>query len=275
MPGEPSSRRRHAALEFFTIALDRIRSRSSPTCNTGYSGGMEGATTIFYGEKGSLGPGAGGPQSRISGWQLRHRARLGRCVASGGSPPISRCSTRTTTDAGVRRRPATQPRHGARSRTRAARHAGHPSQPRRHGGGDRQLVYQKGGWTLHMLRQEIGVDAFWTHRDYYRTCRDGNASMTIYARPCEPRAAKTRLVLRSVVRRQACHPSKARGVHEQNVVEVTLTQKQPMPFRLRPKSASDGSSDTPGSSASTCVRRDRHSHGRSRPPPNPSCSIRT
>ena len=39
------------------------------------------------------------------------------------------------------------------------------------------LVYQKGGWTLHMLRGEIGTDAFWAGiRDYYKRYRDGNAT---------------------------------------------------------------------------------------------------
>jgi aminopeptidase N len=40
-----------------------------------------------------------------------------------------------------------------------------------------QLVYQKGGWTLHMLRGQIGTDKFWAGiRDYYQRYRDGNAS---------------------------------------------------------------------------------------------------
>jgi aminopeptidase N len=40
-----------------------------------------------------------------------------------------------------------------------------------------QLVYQKGGWTLHMLRREIGTETFWTGiREYYRRYRDANAS---------------------------------------------------------------------------------------------------
>jgi aminopeptidase N len=40
-----------------------------------------------------------------------------------------------------------------------------------------QLVYQKGGWTLHMLRGQIGTDQFWAGiRDYYRRYRDSNAS---------------------------------------------------------------------------------------------------
>ena len=40
-----------------------------------------------------------------------------------------------------------------------------------------QLVYQKGGWTLHMLRNEVGTEHFWTAiREYYRRYRNTNAS---------------------------------------------------------------------------------------------------
>lgn len=36
--------------------------------------------------------------------------------------------------------------------------------------------YQKGGWVLHMLRREVGDEAFWEGiRTYYREHRDGNA----------------------------------------------------------------------------------------------------
>ena len=39
------------------------------------------------------------------------------------------------------------------------------------------IVYQKGGWTLHMLRGVIGTDRFWVGiREYYKRYRDGNAS---------------------------------------------------------------------------------------------------
>lgn len=39
------------------------------------------------------------------------------------------------------------------------------------------LVYQKGGWTLHMLRQQVGTENFWTAiREYYRRYRNSNAS---------------------------------------------------------------------------------------------------
>jgi aminopeptidase N len=39
------------------------------------------------------------------------------------------------------------------------------------------IVYQKGGWTLHMLRGVIGTEKFWAGiREYYRQFRDANAS---------------------------------------------------------------------------------------------------
>ena len=39
------------------------------------------------------------------------------------------------------------------------------------------LVYQKGGWVLHMLRNEVGTENFWTAiREYYRRYRNANAS---------------------------------------------------------------------------------------------------
>lgn len=40
-----------------------------------------------------------------------------------------------------------------------------------------QIIYQKGGWTLHILRAQIGTDAFWAGiQDYYRRYRDMNVS---------------------------------------------------------------------------------------------------
>lgn len=39
------------------------------------------------------------------------------------------------------------------------------------------LVYQKAGWILHMLRQEVGTEIFWQAiREYYRRYRNGSAS---------------------------------------------------------------------------------------------------
>ncbi len=40
-----------------------------------------------------------------------------------------------------------------------------------------QIVYQKGGWVLHMLRGEIGDEKFWAGiRDYYARYRNSSAS---------------------------------------------------------------------------------------------------
>ena len=47
-------------------------------------------------------------------------------------------------------------------------------------------IYQKGGWTLHMLRGLIGTDAFWLGiQDYYRLYRDKNASTADFRRAME------------------------------------------------------------------------------------------
>ena len=47
-------------------------------------------------------------------------------------------------------------------------------------------IYQKGAWTLHMLRGLIGDAAFWTGiRDYYKTFRDSNATTADFRRAME------------------------------------------------------------------------------------------
>lgn len=49
-----------------------------------------------------------------------------------------------------------------------------------------QIIYQKGGWTLHMLRGLIGAEKFWAGiRDYYRRYRDGSASTDDFRRVME------------------------------------------------------------------------------------------
>jgi aminopeptidase N len=46
-----------------------------------------------------------------------------------------------------------------------------------------QLVYQKAGWVLHMLRAQVGTDHFWSGiREYYRRYRDANASTDEFRR---------------------------------------------------------------------------------------------
>ncbi len=48
------------------------------------------------------------------------------------------------------------------------------------------IVYQKGGWSLHMLRGEIGDEKFWAAiREYYRRYRDSNASTADFEKVVE------------------------------------------------------------------------------------------
>jgi aminopeptidase N len=52
-------------------------------------------------------------------------------------------------------------------------------------------IYQKGGWTLHMLRGIVGDEAFWTGiRTYYKRYRDGNASTADFVRVMEEASGK-------------------------------------------------------------------------------------
>ena len=49
-----------------------------------------------------------------------------------------------------------------------------------------RLVYEKGGWTLHMLRGLVGTEKFWSGiQDYYRRYRDGSASTADFRRVME------------------------------------------------------------------------------------------
>lgn len=49
-----------------------------------------------------------------------------------------------------------------------------------------RLIYQKGGWTLHMLRGLIGTDKFWAGiRDYYGRYRNGSATTEDFRRVME------------------------------------------------------------------------------------------
>ena len=49
-----------------------------------------------------------------------------------------------------------------------------------------RLVYEKGAWTIHMLRAQIGTEPFWAgNRAYYRRYRDGNASTDDFRRVME------------------------------------------------------------------------------------------
>ncbi|MBX7186207.1 MAG: M1 family metallopeptidase [Vicinamibacteria bacterium] len=52
-------------------------------------------------------------------------------------------------------------------------------------------TYKKGGWTLHMLRGLIGDAAFWSGiREYYKEYRDGNAATVDFRRVMEEASGK-------------------------------------------------------------------------------------
>jgi aminopeptidase N len=54
-----------------------------------------------------------------------------------------------------------------------------------------QLIYQKGGWTLHMLRYLVGTETFWTGiREYYRRYQNQNASTDDFRRVMEEASGK-------------------------------------------------------------------------------------
>jgi aminopeptidase N len=47
-------------------------------------------------------------------------------------------------------------------------------------------IYQKGGWTLHMLRELVGDEAFWAGiREYYARHRNGSATTADFRRAME------------------------------------------------------------------------------------------
>ena len=53
------------------------------------------------------------------------------------------------------------------------------------------MTYQKGSWVLHMLRQEMGDDRFWTGiRDYYARFRDRNATTADFRAAMERAAGR-------------------------------------------------------------------------------------
>jgi aminopeptidase N len=54
-----------------------------------------------------------------------------------------------------------------------------------------QLVYQKGGWVLHMLRGLVGTEAFWQGiREYYRRYRNGTVTTDDFRAVMEAASAK-------------------------------------------------------------------------------------
>jgi aminopeptidase N len=100
-----------------------------------------------------------------------------------------------------------------------------------------QLVYQKGGWTLHMLRGQIGTAQFQAGiRDYYKKFRDGNASTDDFRAAME-RASGQELdwFFRQWLKRPGSPVIEGAWDYDAAAkrVRLTLAQKQPgEPYRL-------------------------------------------
>ena len=99
------------------------------------------------------------------------------------------------------------------------------------------IVYQKGGWTLHMLRGQIGTTKFWAGiREYYRRYRDANASTADFRRVMEEVSGES---LDWFFRQWTYRPGSPvleggwKYHPETHKAEIELTQTQPgEPFRL-------------------------------------------
>ena len=99
------------------------------------------------------------------------------------------------------------------------------------------FVYQKGGWTLHMLRGLIGTETFWTGiRTYYRRYMNANASTDDFRQVMEQASAQdlrwffTQWLNRSGVPKIE---GSWRYNAERKQIEIALSQTQTgEPFRL-------------------------------------------
>ena len=157
-PRRCSRRRRAARWSSSASASAHIRTRSSPTCRRrGFGGGMENATTIFYGEKGvASGRGAGRPRDRAPVVrQLGHRARLGRRVAERGVRDLFRAALHRAVRGPRRVRRRARSAAAPRFSSSKQKLPDTPVVHRNLSDMERvlnQFVYQKGGWVLHMLR---------------------------------------------------------------------------------------------------------------------------
>jgi len=112
-----------------------------------------------------------------------------------------------------------------------------------------QLVYQKGGWVLHMLRGVIGTENFWTGiREYYRRYRDGHASTSDLRRVMEETSRQDLGWFFDQWLRRPTSPSFDGGWQYDAAgkkIQVEITQTQPgeayrMPFEIGVTTADPG-----------------------------------
>jgi aminopeptidase N len=100
-----------------------------------------------------------------------------------------------------------------------------------------QFVYQKGGWTLHMLRYQLGTERFWDGiREYYRRYQNQNASTDDLRLVMEQASGKNLSWFFAQWLTRSGVPALAGGWHfdrsaKQLVVELAQTQSGE-PYRL-------------------------------------------
>jgi aminopeptidase N len=94
-----------------------------------------------------------------------------------------------------------------------------------------RLIYEKGAWTLHMLRGQIGDDKFWaTIREYYRRYRNSNASTGDFRNVAEETSGMQLGWFFQQWLKRAGTPVIAGSWHydaQAHVVELDLAQTQP------------------------------------------------
>jgi aminopeptidase N len=97
--------------------------------------------------------------------------------------------------------------------------------------------YRKGAWVLHMLRQQLGTDTFWTGlRTYYERFRNGNATTADFRQVLEEVSGQDLRAFFDQWTRRAGHPQiTATWRHDADagvcVVDLKQTQSGP-PFAL-------------------------------------------
>ena len=100
-----------------------------------------------------------------------------------------------------------------------------------------QLVYQKAGWVLHMLRGVVGTETFWAGiREYYRRYRDGNASTADFRQVMEEASRQDLAWFFEQWLKRPTSPSLEGGWRYNATakkIEVELSQTQPGdPYRM-------------------------------------------
>ena len=187
---EPSAR---SALEFFSERVGPYSyEKLANVAAAGFGGGTEHASAIFYGEKSILErPGAG-----LIAHEIAHQW-FGNSVTEKDwddvwlSEGFATYFTLLFTEHSQGRDAFVRDLQQSRQRIFTLESSS-PGTAVLHKNLDdmkrvlNQIVYQKGGWTLHILRRMVGDDHFWAGiRDYYQHYRNGSASTADFQKVME------------------------------------------------------------------------------------------